>query len=317
MTFFPYNLGGGSSGLIGNKISPEQFSQLYLAAELNKARGFLPPEIAAASVLGQDTAKNIPGQAQQAYADILPGLSAAGVNTRNIGRLGAAGATGLSAYQQFAANEPTGAITSIVGGLGGGKLASMGARALTAGMPGIGGKIIRAAAPIIGSVLGTQLGPAAEGVINKVTGQQTGNKPETKGTEAPLFTPNGIPLNETARVLALSQAVRDQDIRYYRQELSADTAAQKDLIQHSFNQQLQYSKSIDPLVNSNLDKQMVRTQALMNTQGNMDARLGMLATQGALAKGAQAEAGALARTFAGTNPYAQFANRQSPNIQFG
>jgi len=43
----------------------------------------------------------------------------------------------------------------------------------------------------------------------------------------------------------------------------------------------------------------------------------MLATQGALAKGAQAESGALARTFAGTNPYAQFANRQSPNIQFG
>ena len=67
----------------------------------------------------------------------------------------------------------------------------------------------------------------------------------------------------------------------------------------------------------NLDKQMVRTQALMNTQGNIDARLGMLATQGALAKGAQSEAGALARTFAGTNPYAQFANRQSPNIQFG
>ena len=297
-------------GAYSATLSPQEVAQLSAGDRLGLEIGRKKKQV-------QDIAKKIPGQTQQAYADILPGLAAAGVNTRNIGRLGSAGVTGLSAYQQFAANEPTGAIASIAGGLGAGKLASMGARALTAGMPGIGGKIIRAAAPILGSALGTQLGPAVEGFKNTATGQQTGNKPETKGTEPPLFTPNGIPLNETARVLALSKAVRDQDIGYYRQELSADTAAQKDLIQHSFNQQLQYSKSIDPLVNSNLDKQMVRTQALMNTQGNIDARLGILATQGALAKGAQSEAGALARTFAGTNPYAQFAVRQSPNIQFG
>jgi len=256
-------------------------------------------------------------KAPEAYEAAVQNARNAGVNTRNIGRLGSAGVTGLSAYQQFAANEPTGAIASIAGGLGLGKLTSMTARAATAGMPGIGGQIIRAAAPILGSVVGTQLGPAVEGFKNTATGQQTGNKPETKGTEPPLFTPNGIPLNETARVLALSKAVRDQDIGYYRQQLSAGTAAQKDLIQHSFNQQLQYSKSLDPLVQSGLDKHMVRTQALLNTQGNIDTRLGILATQGALAKGAQAEAGALARTMAGTNPYIQAAVRQSPNIQFG
>ncbi len=318
MTFFPYNLGGGSSGLISNKISPEQFSQLYLAAELNKARGFLSPEIAAASVLAQDTAKNIPGQVQQSYADILPGLSAAGVNTRNIGRLGAAGATGLSAYQQFAANEPTGAITSIVGGLGGGKLASMGARALTAGMPGIGGKIIRAASPIIGSVLGTQLGPVAEDFKNKVTGQQTGNKPETKGTEPPAYIPGtNIPLNETARYLESLKAIGNQELDLYKGYSAADRAGMKDIIQHSMETQIQLSKRLDPIIQQSKDKDMVRTQALLNTQGNVDARLGMLATQGALAKGAQAEAGALARTFASTNPYIQAAVRQSPNIQFG
>ena len=266
----------------------------------------------------QDIAKKIPGQTQQAYADILPGLAAAGVNTRNIGRLGSAGVTGLSAYQQFAANEPTGAIASIAGGLGVGKLTSMGARALTAGMPGIGGKIIRAAAPILGSVLGTQLGPAVEGFKNTATGQQTGNKSETKGTEPPAYIPGtNIPSNEMARYLESQKAIGNLQLDFSNRMNAADRAGMKDIMQHSMETQIQLSKRLDPIIQQSKDKDMVRTQALMNTSGNIDARLGMLATQGALAKGAQAEAGALARTFAGTNPYAQFANRQSPNIQFG
>ena len=252
--------------------------------------------------------------ANETVANTLAGLRNQGFNTRNIGGTGAVGTGVLSTINQLQQGQLTGAIASVPGAMLGGAVTS----ALVKNIPGPLGKIARVVAPALGAYgVGELSALGAEKIKNAVTGQQTGNKPETKGTEPPLFTPNGIPLNETARVLALSKAVRDQDIGYYRQELSADTAAQKDLIQHSFNQQLQYSKSIDPLVNSNLDKQMVRTQALMNTQGNIDARLGMLATQGALAKGAQAEAGALARTFAGTNPYAQFANRQSPNIQFG
>jgi hypothetical protein len=155
------------------------------------------------------------------------------------------------------------------------------------------------------------------GIKNAVTGQQTGNRPETKGTETPLFGPNNIPLNEAARRYAYETQLMDREFGYSKQMLGSEVAAQKDLIQHQFQQQLQYSKSLDPLVQSGLDKHLVRSQALLNTQGNIDARLGILATQGALAKGAQAEAGALARTMAGTNPYAQFANRQSPNIQFG
>jgi hypothetical protein len=252
--------------------------------------------------------------ANETVANTLAGLRNRGFNTRNIGGTGAVGTGVLSTINQLQQGQLTGAIASVPGAMLGGAVTS----ALVKNIPGPLGKIARVVAPALGAYgVGELSALGAEKIKNAVTGQQTGNKPETKGTEPPLFTPNGIPLNETARVLALSKAVRDQDIGYYRQELSADTAAQKDLIQHSFNQQLQYSKSIDPLVNSNLDKQMVRTQALMNTQGNIDARLGMLATQGALAKGAQSEAGALARTFAGTNPYAQFANRQSPNIQFG
>jgi hypothetical protein len=91
----------------------------------------------------------------------------------------------------------------------------------------------------------------------------------------------------------------------------------KDIISHNMQAQVQLTKSLQPVIEQAKTNDQVRTQALMNTQGNIEARLGVLATQGALAKGAQAEAGALARTFAGSNPYAQFAVRQSPNIQFG
>ena len=298
-------------GAYSATLSPQEVAQLSAGDRLGLEIGRKKKQV-------QDIAKKIPGQTQQAYADILPGLAAAGVNTRNIGRLGSAGVTGLSAYQQFAANEPTGAIASIAGGLGVGKLASMTARVATAGMPGIGGTIIRAAAPILGSVLGTQLGPAVEGFKNTATGQQTGNKPETKGTETPAYIPGtNIPLNEAARRYAYETQLMDREFGYSKQMLGSEVAAQKDLIQHQFQQQLQYSKSLDPLVQSGLDKHLVRSQALLNTQGNIDARLGILATQGALAKGAQAEMGAFARTAISTNPYANAATRQSPNIQFG
>jgi hypothetical protein len=189
---------------------------------------------------------------------------------------------------------------------------------LVKNIPGPLGKIARVVAPALGAYgVGELSALGAENIKNAVTGQQTGNKPETKGTETPLFGPNNIPLNEAARRYAYETQLMDREFGYSKQMLGSEVAAQKDLIQHQFQQQLQYSKSLDPLVQSGLDKHLVRSQALLNTQGNIDARLGILATQGALAKGAQAEAGALARTMAGTNPYAQFANRQSPNIQFG
>lgn len=292
--------------------TPEQIAEIIAQYEASKNPGDPSRNI------GQrfkDRAAQAQQFASETVANTSAGLRNQGFNTRNIGGTGAVGAGVLSTINQLQQDQLTGAIASVPGAMVGGA----GMSRLVKNIPGPLGKVARVVAPVLGAYGGGEVfARGAEGIKNVITGQQTGNKPETKGTEPPAYIPGtNIPLNETARVLALSKAVRDQDIGYYRQELSANTAAQKDLIQHSFNQQLQYSKSLDPLVNSNLDKQMVRTQALMNTQGNIDARLGILATQGALAKGAQAEAGALARTFAGTNPYAQFAVRQSPNIQFG
>jgi hypothetical protein len=252
--------------------------------------------------------------ANETVANTLAGLRNQGFNTRNIGGTGAVGTGVLSTINQLQQGQLTGAIASVPGAMLGGAVTS----ALVKNIPGPLGKIARVVAPALGAYgVGELSALGAEKIKNAVTGQQTGNRPETKGTETPLFGPNNIPLNEAARRYAYETQLMDREFGYSKQMLGSEVAAQKDLIQHQFQQQLQYSKSLDPLVQSGLDKHLVRSQALLNTQGNIDARLGILATQGALAKGAQAEAGALARTMAGTNPYAQFANRQSPNIQFG
>jgi hypothetical protein len=252
--------------------------------------------------------------ANETVANTLAGLRNQGFNTRNIGGTGAVGAGAFSTINQLQQGQLTGAIASVPGAMLGGAVTS----ALVKNIPGPLGKIARVVAPALGAYgVGELSALGAEKIKNAVTGQQTGNRPETKGTETPLFGPNNIPLNEAARRYAYETQLMDREFGYSKQMLGSEVAAQKDLIQHQFQQQLQYSKSLDPLVQSGLDKHLVRSQALLNTQGNIDARLGILATQGALAKGAQAEAGALARTMAGTNPYIQAAVRQSPNIQFG
>jgi len=256
--------------------------------------------------------------ASEAVANTVAGLRNRGFNTRNIGGIGAVGAGAFSTVNQLQQDQPLGAAAAIPGSMIGGGLTGAAVNFLTKGMPGPLGKIARVVAPVLGAYGGGEVAAkGAENIKNAVTGQQTGNKPETKGTEPPLFGPNGIPLNEAARRYAYETQLMDREFGYSKQLLGSEVAAQKDLMQHQFQQQLQYSKSLDPLVQSGLDKHLVRSQALANTQGNIDARLGILATQGALAKGAQAETGALARTMAGTNPYIQAAVRQSPNIQFG
>ncbi len=291
--------------------TPEQIAEIIAQYEAIKNPG--------------DTSRNIgqrvkdrAAQAQQfaseTVANTSVGLRNRGFNTRNIGGIGAVGAGAFSTVNQLQQDQLTGAIASVPGAM----LGSVGMSQLVKNIPGPLGKIARVVAPVLGAYGGGEVAArGSEYIKNAVTGQQTGNKPETKGTETPLFGPNNIPLNEAARRYAYETQLMDREFGYSKQMLGSEVAAQKDLMQHQFQQQLQYSKSLDPLVQSGLDKHLVRSQALANTQGNIDARLGILATQGALAKGAQAEAGALARTMAGTNPYIQAAVRQSPNIQFG
>ncbi len=78
----------------------------------------------------------------------------------------------------------------------------------------------------------------------------------------------------------------------------------------------QNDKRYEPLINRMKNADMVRQQALMNTQTSNYAMLGTVATAGRLATGAQAEAGANLRTALTANPYAGSV-MQAPNISFG
>jgi hypothetical protein len=228
------------------------------------------------------------------------------------GRAGMIGssAAGLGVVaNQLGQQQPLGAVAGLGGSALGGKIG--------AGLGGRFGPAGRAIGGFLGAGIGGLVaGEGAEMAKAAVTGAGKGTA--AGGTEAPAFIPGtNIPLNDSARFLSMQGALQNQQLELYKGYSATDRAGMKDLISHNMQAQVQLTKSLQPVIEQAKTNDQVRTQALMNTQGNIEARLGMLATQGALAKGAQAEAGALARTFAGSNPYSQFAARQSPNIQFG
>lgn len=263
---------------------------------------------------GKQRIKDIAAKAPQNYEEAVQNIRKTGITSRGLGATGALGVGALGAVQQLGQDQPLGAAAATVGSIG----ASAIAQNLVKGIPGPWGAAARIAAPIAASFLGGNLAASgAESLKNMVTGQQTGKKSETQKTEAPLFGPGGVPLNDAARFLAMQDQLQSRQLAFNKAALGNEVGAQRDILQFTTQQQILLSKSLQPLIEQAKTNDQVRTQALMNTQGNIESRLGMLATQGALAKGAQAEAGALARTFAGSNPYAQFAVRQSPNIQFG
>ena len=282
-------------------ISPEQFAQLQLAERLNSMRGEISPEVAAGSVIGQE-------KIQQGYKK----FSDSGIPTTLRGRAGMIGssAAGLGVISnQLGQGQPLGAVAGLGGSALGGKIG--------AGLGGRFGPAGRAVGGFLGAGIGGLVaGEGAEMAKAAVTGAGKGTS--AGGTEAPAFIPGtNIPLNDSARFLSMQGALQNQQLELYKGYSATDRAGMKDLISHNMQAQVQLTKSLQPVIEQAKTNDQVRTQALMNTQGNIESRLGMLATQGALAKGAQAEAGALARTFASTNPYAQFATRLSFNIQFG
>ena len=256
-------------------------------------------------------------KAPGAYEAAVKNARNAGLTSRNVGGVGAVGAGLLTAYQQAGQDQTVGAIAAIPGSIAGSMGMGALANAFTKGMPGIGGTILRTAAPIAGSLFGgARAADLAEYGKNFITGEQIGKKPETaKG--GPPVSVAGIPLNESARLLALKGAVGQQDLEMYKQQNATDMAFHRQMLQYQLESDMQRMKAQMPYIDKLKNDDLVRSQALLNTQGNVDARLGMLATQGALAKGGQAEMGAFARTAISTNPYANAATRQSPNIQFG
>jgi hypothetical protein len=122
--------------------------------------------------------------ANETVANTLAGLRNQGFNTRNIGGTGAVGAGAFSTINQLQQGQLTGAIASVPGAMVGGAVTS----ALVKNIPGPLGKIARVVAPALGAYgVGELFASGAEGIKNVITGQQTGNKPETKGTEPPAY----------------------------------------------------------------------------------------------------------------------------------
>ena len=177
-----------------------------------------------------------------------------------------------------------------------------------AGLSAVGAGLIGRGVP--GTIAGLGLmglgailpGAAAQGA--EATRQSLTGKP-TKGKEG-----------EFSTQLAMAQQIGELGATQYRNQMGTYTSALKDLSSHYSNQNyLDFQRHI-PLIEKMKNNEVVRQQALMNTQGQLQGMLGVLATGGALARGAQAETGETLRTALTSAPYAGSV-LQAPQIRFG
>lgn len=153
------------------------------------------------------------------------------------------------------------------------------------------------AAPFVGNVLGNTL----ERTKAEKDGVAPAAASETEDVKA-------------GRAKEKINAQRQLEIRM--NELNANKAAIQDMMVFAGEQQFTNMQREMPLIQKALDNQMVRQQALMNTQTSNYAMLGTVATAGKLATGAQAQTGETMRTMLRNNPYSGSV-MQAPNISFG
>jgi hypothetical protein len=164
---------------------------------------------------------------------------------------------------------------------------------------GLIGKVGMAAAPIVGGMFGAGVGSdVAEYGKRAVTGDPITGKTDLKNT------------------LATQKQVLDFLRTAGQDDMNTHVAGIQQLQRAQIDMEVEGLKRLDPLIQKSLDQALVRQQALINTQGNMYAKLGTIATAGKLATGAQAERGATVRAMLSNNPYAN-ATISAPSISFG
>ena len=268
------------------------------------AQGVDPRVIRALGTEGAANVSKGTKGAQEFLGNFASGLGA--MPTGRLTALGGMVAPAMTAIEEAQAGRPTGAL----GALGGGALGTAGGMALgrvalgglakAPGAAGLIGKVGQAALPIIGGMLGAPVGAqAAESVRQKATGEPT------KGKEG-----------EFSTQLAMAQQIGELGATQYRNQMGVYTGAIRDLQRDISNQQyLDLQRNI-PLIEKMKNNELIRQQALMNTQGQLQSQLGVLATAGALAQGAQAETGATLRSALTSAPYAGSV-LQAPQIRFG
>lgn len=150
-----------------------------------------------------------------------------------------------------------------------------------------------------------------------LVGNLLGNTLEGKRAEDTGVAPNAASEAEGVKADRSKQKIdAQQQLEISMNELNAKYAAIKDIMGYVGEQQFTNMQREMPLIQKALDNQMVRQQALMNTQASNYAMLGTVATAGKLATGAQEQTGATMRTMLSNNPYSGSV-MQAPNISFG
>lgn len=205
--------------------------------------------------------------------------------------LGSIPAVGAS-LNEIQEGRPLGAVAA---------LAPVGLSAIGAGMigkGGVAGTAVGLGLMGLGAILPGAAASGAESVRQKATGEPT------KGKEG-----------EFSTQMAMARQMGELGATQYRDQMGTYTSAIRDLQRDISNQQyLDLQRNI-PLIEKMKNNDLIRQQALMNTQGQQYAMLGTVSTASQLATGAQAQTGETLRTALTSNPYAG-ATLQAPQIRF-
>jgi hypothetical protein len=234
----------------------------------------------------------LPGQARETTEKIKQRFPQAGAYARGgLALAGALPAAGV-AMEELQAGRSLGAVAA---------LAPAGLSAVGAGLIGKGpiGTVAGLGLMGLGAILPGASASAAESTRQKLTGEPT------KGKEG-----------EFSTQMAMNKQLAELGTTQYRDNMGVYTSTIRDLSRDASNQAyLDLQRNI-PLINQMKNADLVRQQALLNTQGQIQGQLGVLATAGALAQGAQAGNFALTQTALTSNPYAG-STVQAPAIRFG
>jgi hypothetical protein len=151
----------------------------------------------------------------------------------------------------------------------------------------------------LGALLPGAAASGAESLRQKATGEPT------KGKEG-----------EFSTQMAINKQLAELGTTQYRDNMGVYTSSLKDLSKaYSDQEYLNLQRNI-PLINQMKNADLVRQQALMNTQNQGYMQQGVLATAGSLALQSNQNVAQLTNTALQTNPYAS-ATLQAPQIRFG
>lgn len=212
--------------------------------------------------------------------------------------LAAAPAIGTS-LEELEEGRPLGAVAA---------LAPAGLSVIGAGMLGRTGQALIGKGGLPGTALG--LGLMGLGAILPGAAASGAEAVKRKATGEPITGKEDFN-NQLARARQLNELGTTQ----YRDNMGVYTSGLMDLNKAISDQEYLNLQRNIPLINQLKNAELVRSQALINTQNQAYLQQGVVATAGALATGAQQQTGATVRQALAANPYN--IALQSPAISFG